>query len=214
MDYITSWISQIILLILMAVVLELLLPNSSMQRYVRMVVGLLLLLALLKPVLSIFDTNPDEMFNKFSESSTVNDSEVKNSIENKKSEIQASNRAYIEEQMAVRLRKEVKKEVSDHFHLAVKDISVKLDKNTNEGKGDNVQQVNVTLSDNDESSDDEVEQVDSVRINTADQQPDEESEKEDDRKQKIRSFLAKKWDLPPGKVNITLEGGEVPDDDQ
>lgn len=198
----------------MAVVLELLLPNSSLQRYVRMVVGLLLLLALLKPVLSVFDVNPEDMFNKFSESSTVNDGEIKNSIENKKSEIQASNHAYIEEQMAVQLQKEMKKEVADHFHLAIKKTRVKLDKNTSGESREAISHIDVVLGEQDESGDEKVDPVESVTIDTASREDVDESKDTDSKKNKVRSFLAEKWGLSPKKITITLEGGEAPDDDR
>src|SRR5699024_7767803 len=127
----------------LAVVLELLIPNSSMQRYVRMVVGLLLLLVLLKPVLTIFEVNPEEMFKNFSQEKHVSDEEIKNSMENTKSEIQASQLAYIEQRMDVQLKKDWKKEVSDRFHVELDSVDVKLDKAEVDQSKPAIQRVNV-----------------------------------------------------------------------
>ncbi|MFP3440851.1 stage III sporulation protein AF, partial [Pantoea sp. SIMBA_133] len=61
MAVITGWITNIIVLILLATVLELLLPNSSMQRYVKMVIGLMLMAVILSPILTIFTKDFDSM---------------------------------------------------------------------------------------------------------------------------------------------------------
>ena len=37
MEFLTEWLTNIILFILMAIVIDMLLPNSSMQKYAKMV---------------------------------------------------------------------------------------------------------------------------------------------------------------------------------
>lgn len=206
MDYITSWIKEIILLIMMAVVLELLLPNSGFRRYVRMVVGLLLLLALLKPVLSVFDTNVNEMFSTFSQSPMVSSQQIKNSMKTKKKEIQASQHAYIEKQMAVRLKKQVEKEVSGRFHMDVADVSVTL-KDVKFGQSPtNVKHVTVHLSKHKKGENITIKPVEPVTINVKKPQDDPSSDT-GGKQEKIRSFLAGKWQVPQNKITVVLEGG-------
>lgn len=48
------WLKKIILLVLLATFLDLLLPNGSYSKYVKLVMGLLILLALLSPILDLF----------------------------------------------------------------------------------------------------------------------------------------------------------------
>ncbi|EAX47920.1 hypothetical protein TcarDRAFT_1609 [Thermosinus carboxydivorans Nor1] len=52
----SAYIKQIILVVLFATFLELLLPNNSMQRFVRVILGLFIMLAVLNPVLEIINT--------------------------------------------------------------------------------------------------------------------------------------------------------------
>ncbi|RAV00977.1 stage III sporulation protein AF [Paenibacillus sp. YN15] len=52
--WIREWLTQVILIILLASFSELLLPSQAMQRYVRVVVSLFLLLTLLTPVFELF----------------------------------------------------------------------------------------------------------------------------------------------------------------
>ncbi|GGG56757.1 stage III sporulation protein AF [Paenibacillus radicis (ex Gao et al. 2016)] len=48
-----DWLRDIIAVIMLAVFMELLLPNKAMQRYARLVIGLLILLTILSPVLRL-----------------------------------------------------------------------------------------------------------------------------------------------------------------
>ena len=53
--YITVWIKGIIFVVLFASFLELLLPNNSMQRFVRVIMGLFILLSILNPIISVIE---------------------------------------------------------------------------------------------------------------------------------------------------------------
>jgi len=50
---VTNWVKTIIFVVLFASFLELLLPNSSMQRFVRVIMGLFIMLAILNPVIDV-----------------------------------------------------------------------------------------------------------------------------------------------------------------
>jgi len=54
MEWISNWLQNIILIILLATFVDLLLPNSSMQKYAKMVLGLLVMVSIMSPVLNIF----------------------------------------------------------------------------------------------------------------------------------------------------------------
>jgi stage III sporulation protein AF len=53
--YITVWIKGIIFVVLFASFLELLLPNNSMQRFVRVIMGLFIMLAILNPIIGVME---------------------------------------------------------------------------------------------------------------------------------------------------------------
>lgn len=57
MDFLAEWLKEIIIVVLIAVFIDLLLPNRAMERYVKFVVSLLILLTLLSPVLRIFSSD-------------------------------------------------------------------------------------------------------------------------------------------------------------
>lgn len=51
-EAISQWLQQIILLVLIATILDMLLPNTSIQRYVKFVMALLILLSMISPVIN------------------------------------------------------------------------------------------------------------------------------------------------------------------
>ncbi|SHE45744.1 stage III sporulation protein AF [Seinonella peptonophila] len=53
MEWISDWLKQIILLVLIATFIDLLLPQQSLSRYVKLVLGLLIILAILQPILQL-----------------------------------------------------------------------------------------------------------------------------------------------------------------
>ncbi|WP_127533849.1 stage III sporulation protein AF [Paenibacillus kobensis] len=54
LDWLSGWLREIITVILLAAIVDLLLPNKAMQRYARLVVGLIVLLTILSPLLKVF----------------------------------------------------------------------------------------------------------------------------------------------------------------
>jgi stage III sporulation protein AF len=50
---ISIWLKQVVLLVLLATFIDMLLPNQALSRYVKLVMGLLIILAILNPILAI-----------------------------------------------------------------------------------------------------------------------------------------------------------------
>ncbi len=53
----SDWLKHLVVLILLAVFLDMVLPNTSMQRYVRTVLGLVVMLAMLAPLRALISTH-------------------------------------------------------------------------------------------------------------------------------------------------------------
>jgi len=74
-DVFTSWVKHIIFVVLFASFLELLLPNSSMQRFVRVIMGLFIMLSILNPIINVLQNhltpNQVPVLSGSSEGSTV-----------------------------------------------------------------------------------------------------------------------------------------------
>ncbi|OEH85654.1 stage III sporulation protein AF [Desulfuribacillus stibiiarsenatis] len=57
MDFISAWLKGIVLIILFATFMDLLLPSSSMQKYVKLVIGLIIIVTMLTPLLMILKSD-------------------------------------------------------------------------------------------------------------------------------------------------------------
>lgn len=75
--WLSDWLRDIIAVILLAVIVELLLPNKAMQRYARLVVGLFILLTILSPILKLIQsdisTKLDEGMDEWSRSAMTSE---------------------------------------------------------------------------------------------------------------------------------------------
>jgi stage III sporulation protein AF len=61
MAFLSDWLRGLILVIFLAVILDMILPNNAMQRYAKLVMGLLIILMLLSPILKLSGKSVYEM---------------------------------------------------------------------------------------------------------------------------------------------------------
>ncbi|MCY9016369.1 stage III sporulation protein AF [Priestia megaterium] len=201
----TTWITNIVLFILLATIINLLLPNSSFQKYTKLVVGLLLMLIIITPVFQIFKVDVNQMLKSLSLSSIRSDQQVENSIENQKKEIQASQRAYILEQMAVQMEADVKEELMDQYGVAIDRIHIETKKPNDEPTADNIKSISVAVS---KKASDDSEVVSAVKVISIDTSTPIEPNKPTESK-KLSNYLAAKWDVKQGQVVVNMEEGDT-----
>ncbi|MEL3974094.1 stage III sporulation protein AF [Rossellomorea oryzaecorticis] len=199
MAFLTEWITNIIVFVLLATVIDMLLPSSNMQKYVKIVTGLLLITIILTPLLKLMTADVDAVVDSFRLNGTSQNNSVENLIEMKKKEIQASQRAYILEQMAVQMKQQAEKELMEKSGKVIEKVSITA--TDLENIPDSITEVTVYLSAKEEK--DAIEAVRNVEIDTGDKTR---AEKTDENVSLVTSLLAEKWNLSPEKI-IIAEGG-------
>ncbi|KKE80659.1 stage III sporulation protein AF [Oceanobacillus caeni] len=205
MDIVINWVTQIILFIVLATIIDLLIPTSSMNKYIKLVVGLILILILLKPIFYVLNIDMETALNKsFQQVNDVGeDSEsVKNLIEFQKKEIQSTQDAYILEQMAVQLIEIAEDPMKEKYQQEITNIEFKFNSNDSYSYED-LEEVIVYVKDLVEEEG-EQNTVENVVINT-----DHVVEKKDmDRHdEEIKQLLKKVWELTDKEITIYWEGG-------
>lgn len=60
MEWLSEWLKSIIMIVMFAAFVDLILPGKSMQRYARLVLSMLILLALLRPVINLLTVSPEK----------------------------------------------------------------------------------------------------------------------------------------------------------
>lgn len=203
MQFITEWIRNIIVFLLLAMILHLILPNSNLQKYVKFVVSLLLVVLILSPLFKLLQTDMNEVIANFNQEKYAGDEVIKNSIDEKKKEIQATQRAYILEQMAVQMKKEVGKELEKQYDMTVSEVEVIASENTEEVKSSkDIQTVIVTLKQVEENGGEAIETVQPVEINTK-----EPRKTSDETNAEMQQFFSEKWQLEEKQIQVQMEGG-------
>ncbi|SLL32726.1 stage III sporulation protein AF [Mycobacteroides abscessus subsp. abscessus] len=205
MNFITEWVTNIILFILLATVVDMLLPNSTFQKYAKMVAGLLLITVILTPVFKLISSDFEAVFTA-SASGESEQKNMNNSIELKKREIQASLDEYTLNKMAVQLKEDANEELIANYGMEINSIQLAIDKEKDVGFPANLTEMVIHMK---ESKDPQnvVEAVSPVRIDT--QQPllDKNESKQMDT-ESIISFLSEKWEVRDDAIVIMYEGGE------
>lgn len=204
MTIITEWVMQIIIFMLIGTIIELLLPNHSMKKYIHLVVGLLLLIILAKPILYLFQVDIVSQFNKFENvlfQSNEHFTETENLLEMQKKEIQAEQDAYIWNEVTSQLKNAANPTLEEEYEAQITDISFVYQSNMLDNLAD-LEKVVVTLhslAETEQASetiridintDDRPERVSNYRLNN-----------------NIRTTLAETWGLNKGQIEVIWEGG-------
>jgi stage III sporulation protein AF len=216
-SFLTEWITNIIVFILLAVVIDLLLPNSSMQKYAKMVISLLLIIVIINPIFKLFNTDMNVLLSEFQSVAPSEENEVKNLTEFQKKEIQASQRAYILEQMAVQMKTMAKEELVQNYDVTIETILLSESEQVDDINSQNdLQHIRVVLQRNEAeevAGQEAVEAVQSISIDTTKELPTDDPEAQLN-SEEITAYLAKIWEVEEEKITLELEGGEESLDEQ
>ncbi|WP_338777052.1 stage III sporulation protein AF [Metabacillus sp. FJAT-52054] len=208
MTFLTGWITNILLFILLAIVIDMLLPNSSMQKYSKMVIGLMLIVVILNPVFSLFSVDINKLISDFQINDASLDEESKKLIESQKREIQASQRAYILEQMAVQMKKDAGEDMEKEYSMEIRDIAIQVsDEQKSIGSSKDVKSVDVYVSAPSEKEQTAVETIAPIQIDASREMVPKE-DIADSRLKDMASLLAQIWELDQEQILIHVEGGE------
>ena len=203
MEFLKEWVTNIILFILLATVIDMLLPNSSMQKYTKMVTGLLLIAIILAPIFKLISKDFESALGSIPSFQAPGEKNMKNLIELKKKEIQASQHAYILEELAVKLKKGVKEELMEQYGLEIEKIDLAINEESDQTFPENLQKVMVLLK-QPERGVKTVEAIKQIEINTEKPLPSKGSTEETE---KIAAFLSQKWNVTEETVEVLIEGG-------
>ena len=204
MDFLKEWVTNIIIFILLATVLDMLLPNSSFQKYTKIVTGLILIAIILSPIMKVFTTDFETAIASLSQFNSQNEEEnIKNSIEFKKKEIQASQHAYILETMAVQLKTAAEEELMEQQGMEIANIELEVNDQDQRPFPENLQYVIVHIKEA-ENEGETVAVVREVEIDTDAPLPSKQTSKNTDQ---ISSLLSEKWNVPESSIQIMIEGG-------
>ncbi len=157
-DFLRSWIMNITVIIIFVMFLDMIMPNSSMKRYINVVVGLLIIIVVIKPFVLVKD---------YAESFDSEFLEATNFVEQGGDQWKSAEINKFQQQKAVEifennLKGQIVKLVKNSTKSDYKDISVdlELEKNFESEDFGNIKSITVRLS----ADRNEVIQVDRIKI--------------------------------------------------
>ncbi|UOQ85977.1 stage III sporulation protein AF [Gracilibacillus salinarum] len=196
-EYISNWILQIIIYIILAMLVDLLLPSNVLKQYVKLVVGLLLMLIILQPVLAAFSIDVSRIVdNLFHTRGTVSvETSIENQMNQQKSEIEKVQAAYVLEEMVVQMENLVEEELQQTYQYQIVDLEVNW-ANETASQASEVEHIDVQLADAEDTSND----VQEVQIQIGETLP-QTSEPPNDQAEVIQ-FLADQWGVEKDVIQI------------
>lgn len=208
MGFLSEWITNIVLFILIAVIVELFLPRTNFERYVKTAVGMLLILLFLQPLFSFLKKDVADLFSEIPDEEYINEATIENLIENKKVEIEQRQRAYISKQVAVQMKRQVEDDLEDLYSVRLLDVDISFyDENLAKNGNDVIGEICVTVQ---EASDDgsmqnsSVELIPAISIEIRKDVRNHHEKKENELKQ----YLAHVWQVPETKISFIWVGEE------
>ncbi|MCJ8006795.1 stage III sporulation protein AF [Lederbergia wuyishanensis] len=193
MEYLSEWVFNIIIFLIIAMVVDMLLPESSMKKYTKLATGLLLMAIVLTPVLKLISSDFEKVLASFTTNIDVEDQTNENLLKTKKKEIQASQHAYILEQMAVQMKKMVEKELVDKYSAEISNLRISATPNS-DGTINELDNVVVSLT----PSEKVIKTIQPVNINF--QETDAKMDTTD--YETMKSMLANTWEIPISLIEI------------
>lgn len=126
--FLSDWLKKLILLVLLAAITDLLLPNSNMQRYARLAIGLLIILTLLSPILAIFkleNLGQTISINSYLLSQDNKNEQDFSDIERKANDLKKLNQQEIMDQFTQNFQNEIAFEIERRYETKA-DVKVQL----------------------------------------------------------------------------------------
>lgn len=218
-ELLSGWLRQIVILVLIATFMDLLLPNNAMERYVKLVMGLLIILAILSPVFQWIRQDLDLTALAFDTAGMEESRPTSLSTIRKESkQLEKTQDRLVREEAERRLESAVQKEVEKRFDVKVVQTRVK----TGEGeKESGIAKVFLTVLPVEQKGKDEipaVQPVDEVQPVIIDGSGEEEKKKQQKNgpspaqrewEGKITRYLTKTLGVGGGQVKVeVLEGDQ------
>lgn len=218
MEWLSLWLKKIILLVLLAAFLDLILPNTNLQRYVKIVMGLIILVSIMSPLFSLFNLSQDELALRMSryqqemtDSTDSTDSDWKSLTNRILSTQDEQAHRYVQTQMEAIIREQLK----ESYGVELAQVSINMEQKDQKAR---IASIDIIVAEPGSKSASEratpaIKPIEPVRIelDQSNRKPDQAqeasatAEEENPLYLQIRNSVAQSWALAPKQVEVTGE---------
>lgn len=188
MEYIKSFIETLVTIIILFSAIELISPNNSMKKYIKFVLGLILIVVMLNPIIDFFTEGEDKIVSTIKEYEGILSTDTETS-----SDVAASNE--VEDVFIENLNKNSATELAEKFpdYKFVCDIDCNIDLNN---FSYDISHAKISISTNKIQ---EVEKIEKVEISNDNKTN---SQAYSDDEQKILSYVSNMLGISENKIEI------------
>ena len=188
MEYIKSFIETLVTIIILFSAIELISPNNSMKKYIKFVLGLILIVVMLNPIIDFFTEGEDKIVSTIKEYESILSTDTETS-----SDVAASNE--VEDVFIENLNKNSATELAEKFpdYKFVCDIDCNIDLNN---FSYDISHAKISISTNKIQ---EVEKIEKVEISNDNKTN---SQAYSDDEQKIVSYVSNMLGVSEEKIEI------------
>lgn len=188
MEYIKSFIETLVTIIILFSAIELISPNNSMKKYIKFVLGLILIVVMLNPIIDFFTEGEDKIVSTIKEYEGILSTDTETS-----SDVAASNE--VEDVFIENLNKNSATELAEKFpdYKFVCDIDCNIDLNN---FSYDISHAKISISTNKIQ---EVEKIEKVEISNDNKTN---SQAYSDYEQKILSYVSNMLGISEDKIEI------------
>lgn len=193
--FFSSWAQGIIVAVIVATIVELLLPNGSSKKYVKVVVGIYILFSIIAPVVNKFanqDINANEIFNldKYEE-------KMENSNNSILQKIESNNSRTVKDIYVSNLEADIKAKLKDKgYEVTSIYIKAKDDENYT------IEKISMTIKKNEKKETRNEITIGTITINKSKNNTVTDEEISRQNKQEIKEYLAKTYDISEKIMDI------------
>ena len=144
-EFLKGWMTNLVTFIVIITFLEMILPNGNMRRFVNMIIGILLILVIINPFISLLKNNIDiekEVFMNISEQNTYKpkeDKEFKN-IQDKQ----------IVDMYKDQIEKEIRNSLINKTQYVLEKIHIEIDENNDSKEYGSIKKIELIINENKE----------------------------------------------------------------
>lgn len=199
LDWFRSWSKGIVVAVIIATLIEMLLPDNTSKKYIKIIIGIFIVYTIISPVIDQFtDNNIDEYLeiDNFVQTSgkVVQSDEISQNTNQSIKKIYLQN---LENDLKTRLKTKgyiagnVSITISDDESYNIERIDIKIDEKVQSNEN-NKQEVH-TIVDN----------VKSISIKVTNQEPQDDCIITDNDKNEIKEYLKNTYEIDTNKINIS-----------
>lgn len=134
-EFLTSWIKDIAIVFVIISIIEIMLPNTNMKKYINMIIGFLIIIVIISPFVKLLNKNLD-----LEKGKNIDFKNKINTYDDENLEFMSTQEQQIEEVYIKKIEKEIKDLVQENTEYQVEEIKIHISKDNIEyGEIENIE---------------------------------------------------------------------------